>query len=91
MNEPILETTAARRYAEAYESHYTTKDLTAAVQAYERIVTRHPDTPEAGYARSQIQNLVQQVVPARVLLDAQVGLVLRCIRPGGAPPLRVGA
>lgn len=90
MNDPTPTSEAARRYSEAHHSQYAKRDLTGAVRAYERLVSHHPDTLEAGYARFQIQNLVQQVVPAGVLLEAQVSLLLRHLRPG-APPLRVGS
>lgn len=35
----------------------------------------HPNTPEAEYARMQVQNIVNSVVPEQELLDAQMKLV----------------
>ena len=35
----------------------------------------HPGTQEADYSRSQIQNIVNAVVPKQELLDAQTNLV----------------
>jgi hypothetical protein len=36
----------------------------------------HPDTEEAKYSRSQIQNIVNAVVPKKELFDAQMKLAL---------------
>jgi len=68
---------AARLYAAAHALHYSEHDLLAALRAYERIIALHPGTPEAGYARTQIRNIVQSVVPAEELLAAQVDLASR--------------
>jgi len=40
------------------------------------IVAAHPDTQEAGYSRSQIQNIIKEVVPERDLFEAQVGMAM---------------
>ena len=65
---------AARAYAEAYASHYSACDLTRALQAYQQLIADHPGTAEAGYSRSQIRNIVRQIVPAGALLAALVQL-----------------
>ncbi len=67
-------TGAAQQYATAHRCHYETKDLREALDLYESIVAAHPDAPEAGYSRSQIQNIVRAVVPEQELFDAQVNL-----------------
>ncbi len=41
----------------------------------------HPDDPEAGYSRMQIQNIVNTVVPKQELLDAQIELAVSHFRP----------
>jgi hypothetical protein len=65
-----------RQYLAAYAAHYTTKQLLEALELYEGIIRGHPEAPEAGYARAQIQNIVQSVVPKEVLFDAQLELAL---------------
>ena len=73
------ETESGKLYAVAYESHYTTKDLHKALRLYRDIINEFPNMPEAAYALTQIQNIVNSVVPQQVLLDAQIELVLTCI------------
>jgi hypothetical protein len=68
--------TSSKHYAEAYEKQYATKDLHAALLDYKDIVTEYPDTKEAGYSRSQIQNIVRAVVPEAVLKEVQLKLAL---------------
>ncbi|MFC1610041.1 hypothetical protein ACFL6C_03730 [Myxococcota bacterium] len=69
-------TKAGEQYAAAHAAHYTTKNLHEALELYTDVVARHPDAPEAGYAHSQIQNIVNSVVPKQDLLDAQLALAL---------------
>ena len=64
------ETDAARRYAEAYATHYRSKKLSKAMSLYKEIMFNYSDSPEATFARSQIENIVEQVVPRQELLDA---------------------
>jgi hypothetical protein len=71
-------TEQARKYAAAYELHYSDKDLAEAIRRYGLVIADHPRTAEAGYAVAQVQNIIKEVVPPTVLLAAQVGLV----RPG---------
>jgi hypothetical protein len=71
-------TEASRQYAAAYSAHYGTKNLRQALEFYKGIVAAHPDSQEAGYSRSQIQNIVTSVVPKKELLDAGVDLALAC-------------
>jgi hypothetical protein len=67
---------AARAYAEAYAAHYSERDLAKALQLYQRIMASHASAQEAGYSRAQIQNIVNTLVPAQELLDAQLELAL---------------
>ena len=67
---------ASRQYAAAYAVHYTGRDLPVALQLYKQLMASHPSTQEAGYSRTQVQNIVNTVVPKQELLDAQMGLVL---------------
>ena len=86
---------AGRQYAAAYAAHYSTKDLREALRLYRGVIAAHPNTQEAGYSQSQIQNIVNAVVPRQELLDVQVDLALARIehedqadvRPTQATPL----
>ena len=69
-------TEAGRQYAAAYASHYTGRDLPVALQLYKKVMASHPSTPEAGYSRAQVQNIVNTVVPKQELLDAQIELAV---------------
>ena len=63
-------TEAAREYA----AQYSQRDLAVALQLYERLIASHPSAREAGYSRTQIQNIADAVVPEQDLLDAQIEL-----------------
>ena len=67
-------TEAGQQYATAYDAHYTMKDMYKAFKLYGRIIAAHPDTHEAGYSRSQVQNIVNAVVPKQKVMDALVEL-----------------
>lgn len=67
---------AGARYTSAYEAHYTAKNLRAALGLYQALLSDFPEAPEAGYARSQIQNIVHTAVPIKELFDAQAALAL---------------
>ena len=69
-------TAASRQYAVAYAAHYTGRDLPLALQLYKNLMVSHPSAQETNYARMQIQNIVNAVVPKQELLDAQMELVL---------------
>ena len=69
-------TEASQQYAAAYAAHYETKDLREALELYKGILATLPDTQEAGYARSQILNIVKEVAPERELFEAQVGVAM---------------
>ena len=65
---------AAREYAAAYAAHYSERDLAKALRLYQRIMASRARAPEAGYSRTQVQNIVHAVVPEQELLDAQMEL-----------------
>ena len=69
-------TEAGRDYAAAYVTHNTDHDLPTALQLYLKVISAHPGTKEAGYARSQAQNIINATVPDQELLDAQVKLAV---------------
>jgi hypothetical protein len=69
-------TEASQQYAAAHAAHHGTKDLRAALELYKGILAAYPDTQEAGYSRSQIQNIIKEVVPERELLEAQAGMAM---------------
>lgn len=75
MIESKLSTEAGRKYAMAYKAQYTTKDIHKAFTLYEDLIAAHPDTLEAGYSRSQVQNIVNTVVPKNKILDSLLELV----------------
>lgn len=72
MKRDIGRTEASRQYAVAHAAHYEAKDLRGALLLYQAVLAAHPDTQEAGYARSQIQNIIKEVIPERELLEAQM-------------------
>jgi hypothetical protein len=65
---------AARAYAVAYAAHYSERDLAKALQLYKDLIASHASAQEAVYSRVQIQNIVNTLVPAQELLDAQLEL-----------------
>jgi hypothetical protein len=69
-------TEASQQYAAAYAAHYGTKNLREALEFYKGIVAAHPDTQEARYSRSQIQNIIKEVVPERELFEAEVDMAM---------------
>jgi hypothetical protein len=76
MSDDSALTEAAREYALAYAVHYSERDLAMALQLYKNIIASHASAPEAGYSRTQVQNIVNAVVPKQELLDAQMELAL---------------
>jgi hypothetical protein len=76
MNDDSLLTEAARVYAEPYAPRYSERDLAMALRLYEKLIASHASTREAGYSRTQVQNIVNEVVPEQELLDAQMELAL---------------
>ena len=69
-------TEAGREYAAAYAVHYTERDLPGALRLYVNVIVSHPHEQEADFSRSQVQNIVNAVVPKQELFDAQVNLAV---------------
>ncbi len=76
MSDDSALTEAAREYAAAYAAHYSERDLAMALQLYKELIASHASAREAGYTRTQIQNIVYAVVPEQELPDAQMELAL---------------
>ena len=72
----IRTTMASRAYDKAHTAHYATKDLHQALGLYWVVMATHPDTLEAEYSRTQMQNIVKSVVPTEELLAAQIELTI---------------
>ena len=72
------QTKAGRRYAEAHAAHYTRRNLEEALGLYRAIISEHPRKREAGYSRAQIKNIIEAVVPAKELFDAEVDMAVAC-------------
>ena len=77
-------TGAGRAYAAAHAAHYSEHNLAAALDLYMKLIASRPNAPEAGYSRTQIQNIANAVVPARELLNAQLALALAQLERGGS-------
>ena len=65
-----------RQYAAAHAAHYVARDLPLALQLYKAVLASYPSTEEADYSRTQVQNLVNAVIPKQELLDAQMELAV---------------
>ena len=75
MKDRSLLTESGQQYKSAYEAHYKTKEIQKAFALYENIIATHPDTQEAGYSRSQILNIVKEVVSKKTAMDSLMDLV----------------
>jgi hypothetical protein len=67
-------TEVGRLYVATYTMHHTTKNLRKAFELYKNIITKHPSTKETAYAKCQIQNIVNTVVPDDERLSIQMDL-----------------
>ena len=67
---------AGRRYEAAHQAHYSARDLPLALDLYQGVLTAHPRSTEAGFSRTQIQNIANSVIPPQALLDAQISLIV---------------
>lgn len=67
---------AGSQYAAAYAVHYKSKDISAALQLYKKLITAHPASNEANYARMQVHNIVGALVPVQELIDAEIEIAL---------------
>ncbi|MBU2552631.1 MAG: hypothetical protein KKB20_29730 [Proteobacteria bacterium] len=79
---------AGLNYEAAHTAHYKKKDLSEALDLYMGVMAAHPDTPEAEYSRTQIQNIAKSVVPKQELVDAERGLIIAHLKLDA--PLFVG-
>lgn len=77
-------TEAGRQYRAAYAAHYMGRDLPGALQLYMQVVALHPNAQEAGYSRSQVENIVKAVVPKQEILDAHLRLAVAHFEHPGA-------
>ena len=75
-------TEASQQYLAAHAAHYETEDLRQALELCKGVLAARPDSQEAGHSRSQIQNIIKEVVPERELFEAQVGIAMAHL--GGA-------
>lgn len=77
-----LELTETNRlYSTAHATHHLEGDLSRALQLYRELLTLHPNTPEAGYSRTQVRNIVNAVVPEQEMLETQIELALARLIP----------
>jgi hypothetical protein len=76
---------AAKEYEAAYAAHYSQQDLGMALRLYTKLIASHTSTREAGYSRTQVQNIVHTVVPGEELRDAETELALARLEAGVAP------
>lgn len=69
-------TRAGQDYAVAYAAHYATKNLKEAFELYRGVMAAYPESPEAMYSQTQIENIAAALVPKQELFDARVNMVL---------------
>ena len=51
-------TTSEQLYKTAYDAHYKAKDIEKAQAGYEALLNEYPDSSEASYARTQLDNIL---------------------------------
>lgn len=73
-------TEAAQQYDAAYAAHYRERDLPLALRLYQDLLTSHAEALEANYARAQIHNIANAVVPKQELVNAEMELAYAHIR-----------
>ncbi len=81
-------TVADQDYTKAHDMHYKTKNLPKALNLYRGIIADYPKTDEAGYSLSQVQNIVNAVVPKQEVMDALVALTLTHFEQDVPPDVR---
>jgi hypothetical protein len=72
---PDEQAEVTKLYVDAYTIHYTNNDMRKAFGLYRRILARYPYRKEAGYAASQIQTIINTVVPEEERLTVQMDMV----------------
>jgi len=85
MREDKSNTEIGRLYENAQLMRYDTKDLLKAMELYESIIAKDPESPEAEYSRTQIQNIVKLKVPKQELLNSNAELARTHIERDGHP------
>jgi hypothetical protein len=68
-------TEAGLQYAEAYEAHYGAKNVHTAFVLYNRIIAKHPESREADFCRSQLQNIMKAEVPKQKIAESMQQLM----------------
>lgn len=71
---PGVQENVSKLYMDAYTIHYTDNDIPKAFGLYRRILARYPYSKEAGYAASQIQAIINTVVPEEERLTVQMDM-----------------
>ena len=59
----------AQMYKRGHDAHYKKKDIETADAVYKELMEKFPGSPEAGYAKSQLDNMTQSYVPREVSLE----------------------
>lgn len=85
MKQTELPTEAGLQYAEAYEAHYGAKNVHTAFDLYNRIIAKHPESREADFCRSQLQNILKAVVPKQKIAEAMQPLMTAYFEQTAAP------
>lgn len=75
MTDPIAPGDAGQQYAAAHSAHYVARDLPGALELYKDLLASHPGTVEADFSRTQVQNIVNAVIPKQELMATQMELV----------------
>ena len=81
MRTDLTPSEAGRDYAAAHAMHYKTKNLDTALGLYQGIIGAHPDSDEATYSRSQIQNIAKSLVPKDELMLAEIKMARAHMEP----------
>jgi hypothetical protein len=83
MRNELTPSGAGRDYEAAHNMHYKTKNLDTALGLYQDIIGAHPDSDEAAYSRTQIQNIAKSLVPKDELMLAEIKMARAHIEPEG--------
>jgi len=79
-------------YSAAYEAHYSTGNLLEALWRYEEVISVHPDSAEAGYSGTQVQNIASSLVSRGELVESYLRLAReRLGRQSGAGAATAGS
>lgn len=75
MNDLKHDPVATKAYADAHAAHYVDKNVAEACRRYGVLIAEHPNSREAQYSRSQIDNIARSVVPATVMLSELMSMI----------------